>query len=278
MIEIGHLPNARAAQAFVDYLKGKNIECLIVPIVQGVALYVKSAQDEALARTELADFIQHPHDDKYLQASWEHGDTQTKLDYGAPSLQLFSQFITGAGPLTLIVFFACVLVFGAMNLGFANQTFTALSFFGAVPQSEFSQFWRLFTPSLMHFSAMHIIFNLLWWWYLGGKIENRIGLRPLMLLLIIAGTLPNAIQFMVTGPNFGGLSGVVYGLVGYTYIMGVRKPSAGIGLPPSYMIFMLLWIVLGFTDLLGMSMANGAHIGGLVIGLMQGLFDSRKRS
>lgn len=278
MIEIGRLPNSRAAQAFVDYLKGEDIDCQIEPLVQGVAILVIHDKDVEQARKEFAHFIAHPYDNKYLQASWEHGDTQAKLDYGAPSLQLFTQFITGAGPVTLIVFAACVLIFAAMNLGFANQTYEALSYFGAVPHSEFSQFWRVFTPSLLHFSAMHVIFNLLWWWYLGGKIETRIGTAPLLILLFVAGTLPNVIQYYVGGPNFGGLSGVVYAVVGYTWIMGIRKPAAGIDFPPSYMGFMMIWLALGFTDILGVSVANGAHIGGLLIGLAQGLFDSRKSS
>lgn len=34
------------------------------------------------------------------------------------------------------------------------------------------EFWRYFTHALMHFSLMHILFNLLWWWYLGGAVEN----------------------------------------------------------------------------------------------------------
>lgn len=276
MIEIGRLPNSRAAQAFVDYLKGEDIDCQIEPLVQGVAILVIHDKDVEQARQEFAHFIAHPYDNKYLQASWEHGDTQTKLDYGAPSLQLFTQFITGAGPVTLIVFAVCVLIFAAMNLGFANPIYETLSYFGAVSQSDLSQFWRVFTPSLLHFSAMHVIFNLLWWWYLGGRIETRIGTTPLLILLFMAGTLPNIIQYYVSGPNFGGLSGVVYAVVGYTWIMGIRKPDAGIGLPPAYMGFMMIWLALGFTDILGVSVANGAHIGGLFIGLTQGLFDSRK--
>lgn len=276
MIEIGRLPNSRAAQAFVDYLKGEDIDCQIEPLVQGVAILVIHDKDVEQARQEFAHFIAHPYDNKYLQASWEHGDTQTKLDYGAPSLQLFTQFITGAGPVTLIVFAVCVLIFAAMNLGFANPIYETLSYFGAVSQSDLSQFWRVFTPSLLHFSTMHVIFNLLWWWYLGGRIETRIGTTPLLILLFMAGTLPNIIQYYVSGPNFGGLSGVVYAVVGYTWIMGIRKPAAGIGLPPAYMGFMMIWLALGFTDILGVSVANGAHIGGLFIGLTQGLFDSRK--
>lgn len=276
MIEIGRLPNSRAAQAFVDYLKGINIDCQIEPLPQGVAILVIREQDAEQARKEFAHFVAYPHDNKYLQASWEHGDTQTKLDYGAPSLQLLTQFITGAGPVTLVIFGLCSLIFAAMNLGFSQAMFNSLAYFGAAPGADSTQFWRIFTPSLLHFSAMHIIFNLLWWWYLGGKIETRIGTAPLLILLLVAGTLPNVLQYYLSGPNFGGLSGVVYAIAGYTWVMGRRKPEAGIGLPPSYMGFMLIWLGLGFSDFMGLSMANGAHVGGLVIGLAQGLFDSRR--
>jgi len=222
-------------------------------------------------------FINHPYDEKYLAASWENGTTHTRLDYGNPVQQLISQFLTGAGPLTLLVFFSCVAVYAAMNLGFANAVFTHLSFFGATSPISLHEFWRLFTPSLMHFSALHIIFNLLWWWYLGGKIEKKIGYKPLLILLLVAGTLPNLLQYFIAGPNFGGLSGVVYAAVGYTWIMGVRRPESGIGLPPAYIGFMLLWLVFGFTDMFGLSIANGAHVGGLLVGVIQGFIDSKKQ-
>ncbi|MCW3172249.1 rhomboid family intramembrane serine protease GlpG [Shewanella subflava] len=278
MIEIGLLPNARAAQAFVDYLIGLGIESHIEPHPHGVVIMLVEPQYEAKARNEFAQFVQHPYDEKYLQASWDNGNTQTKFDYGSGILGLVQQFITGAGSLTLVTFFLCVIVYALMNLGMGNTLFSALSFAGAVPNSHVTDIWRVFTPSLMHFSAMHIIFNLLWWWYLGGKIETRLGSRPLLFLLLMAGTLPNILQFFMTGPNFGGLSGVVYAVVGYTWLMGVRRPNCGIGLTPSYMGFMMVWLVLGFTDLLGMPIANGAHVGGLLVGLAQALFDSRKPS
>ena len=70
-------------QAFVDYLKGEHIDCQIEPLEQGVAILVIHDKDLEQARTEFAHFMAHPYDSKYLQASWEHGDTQTKIDYGA---------------------------------------------------------------------------------------------------------------------------------------------------------------------------------------------------
>lgn len=277
MIQFGSLPNSRAAIALIDYLKGLNIDCQMKPIEQGIALFVLREKDVERATQELEYFIHHPNDRKYLQASWEHGSTETKLDYGHPSSQLLQSFLAGCGPLTLVVFITCIVIFAAWNLGYANSIFATLGFFGSDPQQGLSQFWRIFTPSLLHFSAMHIIFNLLWWWYLGGKIEKKLGFTPLFTLLIVGGTLPNIVQFMISGPNFGGLSGVVYALAGYSWIMGIKKPQAGINLPNSYMAFMMIWLLMGFTDVLGISVANGAHIGGLLVGLAQGLFDSRKK-
>ncbi|MCL2919434.1 rhomboid family intramembrane serine protease GlpG [Shewanella litorisediminis] len=277
MMEFGRLPNARAAQALVDYLKSRGIDCHISPVAEGVSLSVVKPQDLAAAQAEFENFLRHPGDEKYLAASWETGSTDTQLNYGSPGLALLSRFVTAAGPITLTIFALCILVYGAFNLGFAEPTYALLSFFGASGTDQSAEIWRVFTPTLMHFSLMHISFNLLWWWYLGGKIETRIGSWPLMILLLVAGTLPNLIQYYVSGPNFGGLSGVVYAVAGYTFVMGIRKPSAGIDLPPSYMGFMLVWLVLGFFDFLGLSMANGAHLGGLSVGLLQGFWDSRRR-
>jgi GlpG protein len=39
---------------------------------------------------------------------------------------------------------------------------------------------------------------------------------------------------------------------------------------------MLCWLVLGFTNLFGLNTANLAHLGGLLVGLLQGWRDSRK--
>ena len=277
MIQFGLLPNGRAAQALIDYLKGLNIPCQASPDAGGFALFVLNPQDLERATQELEYFVNNANDSKYLKASWDNGSTSVKLDYGHPSSQLLKEFLTGCGPLTLGIFISCVVIFVAWNLGYANAIYDKLGFFGTDSSEGLSQFWRVFTPSLLHFSAMHLIFNLLWWWYLGGKIEKKLGFTPLFTLLIVGGTLPNIVQFMMTGPNFGGLSGVVYSVVGYSWIMGLKKPSSGIFLPNAYMGFMMIWLVLGFTDVFGLSIANGAHIGGLLVGLAQGLFDSRKK-
>ncbi|QUN05871.1 rhomboid family intramembrane serine protease GlpG [Shewanella yunxiaonensis] len=276
MIEIGQLPNERAALALIDYLRGQGIECQLVHLERGVAICVEQPQHAEAARKAFFDFIHNPGDNKYRQASWEHGDNRQAPDYGAPSLQLFSQFITGAGPITLLVMFSCIVIFAIMNLGGDETVFNALGFFGSSANATPAQVWRLFTPSLLHFSALHIVFNLMWWWVLGGRIETRIGSAPLLLLLLVAGTLPNLVQYFVSGPDFGGLSGVVYGLLGYCWLMGRLKPAAGITVQPAVVGFMLLWLAFGFTGMFGLNIANGAHMAGLAVGMAQGWLDSRK--
>ena len=142
------------------------------------------------------------------------------------------------------------------------------------------EFWRYFTHALMHFSLMHILFNLLWWWYLGGAVEKRLGSGKLIVITLISALLSGYVQQKFSGPWFGGLSGVVYALMGYVWLRGERDPQSGIYLQRGLIIFALIWIVAGWFDLFGMSMANGAHIAGLAVGLAMAFVDSlnaRKR-
>ncbi|MFA0724563.1 rhomboid family intramembrane serine protease, partial [Vibrio sp. 10N.222.49.E5] len=82
-------------------------------------------------------------------------------------------------------------------------------------------------------------------------------------------------QYWVEGANFGGLSGVVYALVGYLWILGSKAPQLGLNIPRQIVGFMLLWLVLGYMQPF-MAIANTAHLAGLAAGLIIGLIDSMK--
>ncbi|MFP3334687.1 rhomboid family intramembrane serine protease, partial [Pseudomonas sp. SIMBA_064] len=77
------------------------------------------------------------------------------------------------------------------------------------------QVWRWFSHALLHFSLLHILFNLMWWWYLGGAVEKRLGSGKLFVILLISALLSGWLQAKFSGIWFGGLSGVVYALMGY---------------------------------------------------------------
>ena len=132
------------------------------------------------------------------------------------------------------------------------------------------QIWRLITPDFLHFSWPHIIFNSVMLWFLGSQVEFIDGRTRLLVLALVASLLSNGLQYLVTGPLFGGLSGVVYAIMGYCWLSQRRLPR--FQFPPALITFALAWMVLGFTPLpnmLGMgNMANEAHLGGFIAGLL----------
>jgi len=82
----------------------------------------------------------------------------------------------------------------------------------------------------------------------------------------------NLAQFLVSGPNFGGLSGVVYALVGFVWWSGYLAPEKGLTLSKPIIGFLLFWLLLGFVDLLPVNVANTAHLVGLISGCLMAVF------
>lgn len=135
------------------------------------------------------------------------------------------------------------------------------------------QLWRLFTPALIHFGILHIAFNMLWLYQLGSAIEQRQGINRMAILVVISAGLSNIAQFIWSGPMFGGMSGVVYGLLAYLWVQGRYNPRAGLGLDQNIAIMMLIWFVVCWMGLIG-NIANMAHTIGLVSGAILGLLYS----
>ncbi len=131
------------------------------------------------------------------------------------------------------------------------------------------QVWRLLTPDFLHFSWTHIIFNSVMLWFLGSQIEWFDGRGRLLTLFVVTSIFSNGLQYLVSGPLFGGLSGVVYGILGYCWLSQRKLPR--FQFPSALVTFAVAWMVIGFTpftELLGLGrMANEAHLGGFVSGV-----------
>ena len=136
-----------------------------------------------------------------------------------------------------------------------------------------NQWWRLITPMFLHFSFAHLAFNCLWIYVLGEKIERVDGKLIFTLIIILTGVLSNLLQYFWTSSSlFGGLSGVIYGMLGYCLVMEMESNYDKYGLPPGLYLFMIAWLILGFLGILDLfgfgSVANFAHLGGMLSGLM----------
>ena len=147
-----------------------------------------------------------------------------------------------------------------------------------LPEIQQGQLWRLVTPMFLHFSIFHIVFNMLWTWELGRIIEWQQGSWLLAALIFGISMVSNLAQYLVSGPLFGGMSGVIYGLFGYIWIQSLTNPRFRIRLNPVIIKLMLGWFVLCWSGLLerffGLAVANTAHSAGLASGLVMALIAS----
>src|SRR6056300_912827 len=83
-----------------------------------------------------------------------------------------------------------------------------------------NEWWRLITPMFIHFSLTHLAFNCLWVYVIGSKIELIDGYFTFINLVIFSSIISNLAQHYFGGSAlFGGLSGVIYGLLGYCMII-----------------------------------------------------------
>ncbi len=275
MIQLLVLGDARMAQALVDYLATLGISCELTQSELGVSVWLADEQRLAQAQQEVKRFLAEPNHPRYMEASWQSGRADARIDYSKGMTDPVTDFLHQAGPLTLVVIIACLAIYALDAIGL--PIFDELAFHPTLAQFTDWQAWRYVTPAFIHFSVLHLVFNLLWWWYLGGQIEQRLGSGKLFILLIVGAALPNIAEFFVSGPRFGGLSGVVYALLGYSWLRARLQPACGLTMPPALMGFMLIWLVLGFFDMLGTPTANMAHLVGLLVGLAQGWLDRHHR-
>lgn len=162
------------------------------------------------------------------------------------------------------------------------------------------QIWRTVTPIFIHYGIMHILFNMYMFFQFGKLIENRFGTYKFASLVLATAVLSNLVQCLVpvsvggSAPTaggsevgfilitqLGGMSGVVYGLFGFTWMKSTYDRTFGYRISESTIIILMVWFFLciippqvlenaiGFRLGSG-SVANWAHGIGLAVGLAVG--------
>lgn len=176
------------------------------------------------------------------------------------------------GPLTLNMIILCVGIYLLSFTALREKIYENLMIGNLIEPNVFhlvfeGQAWRLITPIFLHFSFMHILFNMMWLKDLGKAFENEKGIKFYFLFILITGILSNMAQTLTNGPMFGGMSGVVYALLGHTWIYSTFIESAEFRLPKQDIYLMIGWYILCMTGLFG-PIANVAHGVGLGTGML----------
>lgn len=131
------------------------------------------------------------------------------------------------------------------------------------------EFWRPIGPAFIHLSLLHILFNMMWLKNLGEAVEMERGTIKFLLLCLIIAVTSNLSQLYWSGPHFGGMSGVVFGLIGYVWMKGKTQPHLGIGMTHQSITFAIFWLLLCMGGAFG-AIANAAHLVGFLVGIVIG--------
>lgn len=139
-----------------------------------------------------------------------------------------------------------------------------LGLFG--PAVAAGDWWRVVTSGFVHADLIHVGFNCLLLWQLGGSLEAVFG-RAVFALVALASLLGGSTGALLLEPDAltVGASGIVFGLMGATVVVlrsrGVDPMASGVG------GLLALNLVITFV-LPGISI--GGHVGGLAAGTAVG--------
>ncbi|HEX3725677.1 MAG TPA: rhomboid family intramembrane serine protease [Pirellulales bacterium] len=270
MRQAGTIESKEDAQRFADYLLTLGISSKVESAGERWAIWIRDENQVTRSKQELDAFQLHPGEERYRTA--EQSARQARREAEEKKRQAERNFVdvrrqwnsnSRRRPLTLTMIALCV----ALSMGILDASEGEFLF--SWPLILKGEVWRLITPIFVHAdlrsTPLHLIFNMWWLFDLGTLIETRLGtLRYAALVLVIA-LISNLGEFLYAGPNFVGMSGVVYGLFGYAWIRGRIDPTSGLYLQQQVVVMMMAWLVFCMV-LSHMNVANGAHVAGLAAG------------
>lgn len=145
------------------------------------------------------------------------------------------------------------------------------------------EIYRLITPVFLHGSIIHIVFNMIWLFVLMKQIEMKLGVIKTVCLALSLALISNIAQYLVSGPFFLGVSGVVVGLAAFIWMRQKKAPWEGYLLSKSLIFFLMIYVLslvvlsigvfmfnLASHKNLAFGIANSAHVVGGLGGLFLG--------
>ena len=185
---------------------------------------------------------------------------------------------SSGAPVTLTIVAVTVLFYLGTRLGVLPIDFVE----GLVQknaQIAAGEWWRIFTPVLLHGGLMHILFNMWALWILGPQVERSVG-SAAFIGLYMASAGMGGVAFFYLGPDLGqavGASGAIFGLFGVWLASALLRRNSAWGRAMLSQIGFLLLINAALPLMLP-GIAWQAHLGGLIAGAVIGLVWSRVRS
>src|SRR3989344_660485 len=144
--------------------------------------------------------------------------------------------------------------------------------FSLVSTEVFSRPWIILTSIFLHGGIEHLLYNMFALFLFGLILEEIIGGKKLLILYFSAGLLASIATIPFYQASLGA-SGAIFGILGALAILRPRMVVWVSFVPMPMFIAILVWAAI---DLFGIffpsNIANAAHLAGLFLGVLYGLF------
>jgi rhomboid protease GluP len=130
------------------------------------------------------------------------------------------------------------------------------------------EWWRFFTPMVLHGSGFHILMNSLVLWIYGPHVEQAFGSARFVVLYIVSGFIGSVASFTFSEPFIIGVgaSGAIFGIAGVLLVYLYRRRSSSFVYAEMRNVMFFVGLNLALGALLP-RIDIWAHIGGLVAGM-----------
>ncbi|MGY3714301.1 rhomboid family intramembrane serine protease [Sutcliffiella cohnii] len=161
-----------------------------------------------------------------------------------------------------------VIFFLLLEMNGGSQNIQTLIDYGAKynPLIIDGEWWRFFTPIVLHIGLLHLVMNTLALYYIGSAVERIYGSARFLFMYLFAGFTGSVASFIFTPSVSAGASGAIFGCFGALLFVGIVMPKLFLRT-----MGMNILVIVGINLSLGFiipGIDNAGHIGGLVGGFL----------
>jgi len=277
MIEAVSLPIEINLKSFSEQLHRLGLQHRIVEESGRQVIWVNSDSEAKLLKEALEQWLALGNHEQSADASSAGSPISFDKARNWPNLIWHGIY---SSPFTWLAMIICAFVAVISRLG-SNTSAVRELFYPLLPSSDLLSllaavdspmvFLNTLGPMFLHFGELHLVFNMLWLWYFGRQLESLQSRWWFLGLVVSTAFVSNTAQYLVLGyNNFGGMSGVVYGLVGYSWAIHYFMPRSNLLINNSMFVFFVIALVA--MEIFASSwIATAAHAAGLGTGLVLGV-------
>lgn len=174
-----------------------------------------------------------------------------------------------------------ILVRILLSIGIISENFFMDNLAISLDNIKQLRLWTFFTSMFMHGGLFHIFANMFSLMFIGSLIERILGAKRYLWFYLISGLFAGVLYIFFellfpSGLGAVGASGALFGLIGLLVLLTPNLPVYVMFIPiPIKMkyagpgILILLWFISRAGDI---PIGNTAHFGGLVAGLVYGIY------